>query len=91
MQVDETDSLALFVLSIPVLNSCAHGIVPCVSSQSSDMGFCTGRFQQQRVLQLILLASLLIFLGFFCAGKRRKAALAGHTEKFFGLMLWTQM
>lgn len=31
------------------------------------------RSQQHRVLQQILLASLLILLGFFCAGKRSKA------------------
>lgn len=43
MQVDKTDSLALFVLFILVLNSCVRGTVPCVSSQPSDMGFCTGR------------------------------------------------
>lgn len=39
MQVDKTDSLALFVLFILVLNSCVCGIVPCVSSQPWDMGF----------------------------------------------------
>lgn len=43
MQVGKTDSLALFVLFILVLNSYERGIVPCVSSQSSDMGFYTGR------------------------------------------------
>lgn len=42
MQMDKTVSLALFMVFILVLNSYVHGIVPYVSSQPSDMGFCMG-------------------------------------------------